>query len=573
MRFSSIFAALLFILVLSVSSAFADVFASRVRLTNPDGKPFDGKFNDGTPAAISYVLNDTASAVVVKIMDAATNTVIQTINAGAQRSGAHTLTWDGTGSAAAKKYIVSITASQRPLSSTNYSMFKWIQTGTALGGGRGIYSRGVDANRNQMTPGFGYLYGANADTDPNGYLTGIFRMTADGSFEGTKATNPILVPSLGTTAGGTFDYGGLSPWHATTDLQGRIYFSGNGLGGNVYRMDTDSSAPKIIVRSISNPRGVAVTGSGASTKIYIAADTMVYRADIGTDDTLRKPLVLAASLGIYVKDVIVDDEGFLIVALRSGTSLSTVPGFVERYDVSGTLPVRRASATFSNAYPTGQPIGLALLHGPNPASASDDTLYVAMRGGLSSDSTTIGIHMLTMLDSFMEAKQIFRLTSVTPPSAGGNVSATADMTVDYAGNIIWFENGNEEILMISPPHTAASWSMTTREYDTLKTALTGVQTNERLPQEFALGQNYPNPFNPSTTIGFQMPMSGIVTMTVFDVLGNKVAELLQGPLDAGNHSVVWDASMAATGMYMYRLNAQLQNGTTMTGTKRMLLLK
>jgi hypothetical protein len=572
MRIATTSAAILFVLVMSASMALADVFASHIRLTNPDGKQFDGKFNDGTLAAISYVLNDTASAVVIKILDASTNAAVQTITQGAQSSGAHTVAWDGTGAAPGKKYVVSITATQKPKSSTDYTMFKWIQTGTVLGAGRGIYTRGVDANRNQQSPGFGYLYGSDADADPTGFLTGIIRFDADGKFDGTKAAHPILTASLGTVNSGTVDYAGLSPWHATLDQQGRIYFSGNGAGGNVYRMDTDSSAPKIIVRNVTNPRGLAVTGTGAATKIYIAADTTVYRADIGIDDTLKKPLVLVASLGVYVKDVAIDDAGFLIAALRSGVSVSAAPGFVERYDISGTLPVKRSVATTSITYPTGQPIGLALIHGPDPLSASDDTLYVSVRGASGTDSTTIGIHMVTSLDGFSEGKQIFKLSRVTPPSAGGNVSATADITVDYAGNIIWFENGNEEILMISPPHAGSAWSVTTRGYDTTKT-LTAVPATTTMPQDFALDQNYPNPFNPSTTIGFHLPMRGIVTMTVYDVLGNRVAELLQGLLDAGNHAVVWDASTAATGMYMYRMSAQLQNGTTITDSKRMLLMK
>ncbi len=77
-----------------------------------------------------------------------------------------------------------------------------------------------------------------------------------------------------------------------------------------------------------------------------------------------------------------------------------------------------------------------------------------------------------------------------------------------------------------------------------------------LPQAVELQQNYPNPFNPSTTIAFGIPESGKVTLEVFDVLGRKVATLLNGDnKSAGRHSVQFDASSLSSGMYIYRLQA------------------
>ena len=86
----------------------------------------------------------------------------------------------------------------------------------------------------------------------------------------------------------------------------------------------------------------------------------------------------------------------------------------------------------------------------------------------------------------------------------------------------------------------------------------GVVTNvedETQPQAFALGQNYPNPFNPTTVIPFQLQQGSAVTLAIYDVLGRRVATLVEGVLPAGAHTAVWDASRLASGVYYYRLEA------------------
>ncbi len=78
---------------------------------------------------------------------------------------------------------------------------------------------------------------------------------------------------------------------------------------------------------------------------------------------------------------------------------------------------------------------------------------------------------------------------------------------------------------------------------------------ENLPFRFALAQNYPNPFNPSTTIVFQVPQEILVDIKVYDVLGREVTTLVQEVVKPGNHSIRWNASGIASGMYFYRMRA------------------
>ncbi len=88
--------------------------------------------------------------------------------------------------------------------------------------------------------------------------------------------------------------------------------------------------------------------------------------------------------------------------------------------------------------------------------------------------------------------------------------------------------------------------------------ITSVETNNEravLPGKFILYQNYPNPFNPSTVISFQLPVNSHVTLKVFDVLGREVATLVDGTLEAGNHTVTFAPYELVAGIYFYKVTA------------------
>jgi len=92
-----------------------------------------------------------------------------------------------------------------------------------------------------------------------------------------------------------------------------------------------------------------------------------------------------------------------------------------------------------------------------------------------------------------------------------------------------------------------------------------------LPTEFALQQNYPNPFNPSTTISFSVPMTSSVTLQVYNVEGREVMRLAEGEYQAGNHSVTFDASDMASGVYIYRMTSVGE--VSFNASRKMLLIK
>jgi hypothetical protein len=84
---------------------------------------------------------------------------------------------------------------------------------------------------------------------------------------------------------------------------------------------------------------------------------------------------------------------------------------------------------------------------------------------------------------------------------------------------------------------------------------TGIEDGSGLPIEFALHPAYPNPFNPSTTIGFDLPESASVRLTVFDAVGRHVETLVTGQRAAGRHSVTWAAAGAPSGTYFVQFEA------------------
>ena len=85
--------------------------------------------------------------------------------------------------------------------------------------------------------------------------------------------------------------------------------------------------------------------------------------------------------------------------------------------------------------------------------------------------------------------------------------------------------------------------------------LTDVAGTPEVPTAFTLHQNYPNPFNPATTISFDLEKSGPTTLTVYNVLGEKVATLVEDNLPAGSHKLSFDTSNLTTGVYYYRLES------------------
>ena len=85
---------------------------------------------------------------------------------------------------------------------------------------------------------------------------------------------------------------------------------------------------------------------------------------------------------------------------------------------------------------------------------------------------------------------------------------------------------------------------------------TAVTERSTQPLTFGLGQNFPNPFNPSTTIRYALPKAGLVTLRIFDLLGNEVELLVNAKQPAGEYRIEWHPRNLPSGVYLYRLQTR-----------------
>ncbi|MBN2572499.1 MAG: T9SS type A sorting domain-containing protein [Ignavibacteriales bacterium] len=107
----------------------------------------------------------------------------------------------------------------------------------------------------------------------------------------------------------------------------------------------------------------------------------------------------------------------------------------------------------------------------------------------------------------------------------------------------------------------------------LQTKVGIINTNNNIPNNYYLSDNYPNPFNPSTKIDFSIPKSSQVSITIFNITGEKIIELVSGNFSAGTYYVNWNGrnqfgTQVASGIYFYQIKAD-----KFTETKKMMLLK
>ncbi len=170
--------------------------------------------------------------------------------------------------------------------------------------------------------------------------------------------------------------------------------------------------------------------------------------------------------------------------------------------------------------------------------------------------------------------------SVSHPSANtisinialilGTGTKITDTPVDVA-TINFSKLKSAEDLNIQPvmmqffsPGSATIWSVGTWNDE----LLTSVDQSKNSPSKFELMQNYPNPFNPATTIKYQIPSYSMVTIKIYNVLGQEVETLVNEMKNPGNYQIQFNAINLASGSYIYRLQAG-----SLVQVKKMLLIK
>ncbi len=141
----------------------------------------------------------------------------------------------------------------------------------------------------------------------------------------------------------------------------------------------------------------------------------------------------------------------------------------------------------------------------------------------------------------------------------GNGTTTKTSSYDYTDNNVKKGKYNYRLKQI--------------DFDGSFTYTKTVEADVTTPSHFALEQNYPNPFNPSTQISFTLPVDAGVNITIYNLLGQKVKQLVNKEFNAGDHNVNFDASGLSSGIYIYVLEAKGTGSVNFTATKKMMLLK
>ncbi len=140
------------------------------------------------------------------------------------------------------------------------------------------------------------------------------------------------------------------------------------------------------------------------------------------------------------------------------------------------------------------------------------------------------------------------------PETGMDTTGISGTVVDSSSNRIFASVAHFSNLVLAPNETT--------------TPIPDEGNKEVKPTSLTLDQNYPNPFNPTTTIAYTIPADAKVTLEVYNLLGKRVATLVNGRQQSGHHTVQFDASHLSSGVYMYRIKAGSH-----TAVRKMTLMK
>jgi sugar lactone lactonase YvrE len=307
--------------------------------------------------------------------------------------------------------------------------------------------------------------------------------------------------------------------------------------------------------------------------ILFARSGLLLKIDVDT----REPITYYPFPGSPLNPA-VDDQGFIYVGYVVGVTpieLINPTSFLKEQDIVLELPSKHTG------FARGMDVSLDGL-----------TFYP---GDLAGDPHMVPIYTSTDYENYFFTDSIYtdntgtvimqqQTVTVSTKPGEGTIWYSIDNAYGTGGNdqldnnltMMDFANDQYGLLYMPPPvgptgrtgPRGAAWSPTG---DTLYVASWGegaiykyvhedvLSINEEgeggLPISYELNQNYPNPFNPITNIEFTVPKAGKVKLTVFNVLGQKVATLVDQNVPRGTFKVQFDASKYASGMYFYRLQA------------------
>lgn len=237
-----------------------------------------------------------------------------------------------------------------------------------------------------------------------------------------------------------------------------------------------------------------------------------------------------------------------------------------KIDVMATIPAGRNWRVGSSNIRidfTTTPSGAATIKLDNPAINPNTNLhsnanYSAMTTTSILGGTAISLNITRLNNCYNLTPGTYKLGEIR----FNRVDTTGCITLTFRTNSVF----QDSITQLNNP---ADWTFTNPGSCIRLDYLTGTEGNSsEIPTVFKLYNNYPNPFNPSTSIKYDVPKNTFVNLSVYDILGRLVTNLVNQDMTAGRYDVVWDAKNYASGTYIYKLEAG-----DFSDVKKMILVK
>jgi flagellar hook assembly protein FlgD len=433
---------LLSVLVLALAAmgtdqAMANVFASNIRITQPNSTlPFDAKVNDGSGVGIRFVLSDHADSVIVTINRGAT--YINSVKGVNFNNGDTLVVWNGrdfsNNLVTTGDYTVTVSAFDK-----GYSKYTEIFYNDAYN----IFTRGVTAITNENLKSFGFIYSA----DNGGYGgagTGVVRHSGDGRLWG----NAQGVAKL-TNTGAVVGPANLRYSSEATD-DGYVYLIGRD-NKQIFRYHADTMNVTLVDSGgyTTNLEGLAVTRGDVTNKLVaVAGNAKVYLfVDGGPSLAHPKTVIIDGDSTVVYWDVQFGQDS-VVFATFYGAKDQIRPG-VAKFDFhgwNGTSSKKLADAAWTATVDSGRGNTMAIHHGKDTLGA-DDLLYFTIARRKSPDANAPQkIYVVKNLYTGSPT-----LDTAYSDKQNNMTQSRSDIAVDAVGNIIYFENSNEEVALVSPP--------------------------------------------------------------------------------------------------------------------------
>jgi hypothetical protein len=188
-----------------------------------------------------------------------------------------------------------------------------------------------------------------------------------------------------------------------------------------------------------------------------------------------------------------------------------------------------------------------------PFASDGNTIELTVANASSLTATQVTVEA-TGTPSWVKLTQ--KSVTIEDLKAKTEKSATFSFTIDKMAPV----NKEETLTFTITSKTGETW---TKE----------IKLKVAPPERFELFQNYPNPFNPTTTICYQLTKDSKVNLKIYNLLGQRVATLVDEQKQAGYHQEVFDATRFASGMYIYRIVYVNESGKQAADKKTMLVIK